>query len=240
MLFPARNRLALALTLGLHALVLLFWLQAPRPRLADTAPAWQVVSVLLNVPLRATAPAAAPSSPSHDRVPARRPVPPPAAVPKPAPLPDTVPSPAAPAPSAQAGRADAPSTSPTIAAPSAPDAAAAAAAPSDTGMALDLARRQAGRIDRELRKGKSGVPLDADTPWARFRRGVEAADTGNLAGEQMDSHTASDGVVTYRRRIGKRTLCRRSGSVGPGIAGLRGINDAGDVPCPSGVEWKRE
>src|SRR5690349_19721744 len=101
--FPARNRLALALTLGLHALLLLFWLQAPRPRLADAPQASQVVSVLLNVPLRA----AAPSSPLRDRVPAHRPVPPPAVVPKPAPRPDTVPSPAAPAPSSQTSETDA-------------------------------------------------------------------------------------------------------------------------------------
>jgi hypothetical protein len=103
-----------------------------------------------------------------------------------------------------------------------------------------LAARQAGRIDRELRGGKSGVPLEADTPWARFQRGLEAAHVETSMSAHLDSYTSPDGVVIYRERVGNRVICRRTGSVGLGIAGAVNVNDAGPVNCPSGVTWKRE
>jgi hypothetical protein len=109
------------------------------------------------------------------------------------------------------------------------------------GFGLGLSKRQAGRIDRELRKGKSGVPDEPDTPMGRFRRGLEAAHIDRSMSVREDSYTAPDGVVIYRRRIGKMEICRRSGSVSP--LGMRGMvmgNEAGDVPCPRGVPWKQD
>lgn len=131
----------------------------------------------------------------------------------------------------------------------APDAAAATTdtATTDTapasaagGFSASLGRHQAGRIDRELRGGKSGVPTSADTPWARFQRGVEDAHVETSLSAHLDSYTSPDGVVIYRRRVGGRTTCYQTGSVGLGVAGTRTSGNAGNVACPSGVTWKRE
>lgn len=111
----------------------------------------------------------------------------------------------------------------------------------DGGFALGLSKRQAGRIDRALRKGKSGIPDEPDTPMGRFRRGLEAAHIDRSTAVIEDSYTSPDGVIIYRKRIGKMSICRRSGSVGP--LGMRGMvmgNEAGDVPCPKGVQWKSD
>jgi hypothetical protein len=225
---PAGRRLALALTLGLHLLAMLFWLQERRLRPAEPQ---QVVSILL----RPAAPARpAPASPPLPPL-ARPKLPPRAAAPAAADLP--APIPVAPEPAPATPQPAEPATDP-IAEPTAP------APPVDMrpggSFGLDVAKRQAGRIDRELRKGKSGVPLEADTPWARFRRGLEAAHVEPGVGVRLDSYTAPDGVVIYRERVGNRTFCRRSGSVGLGAAGTAGVNDAGNIPCPSGTQWKRE
>ena len=137
---------------------------------------------------------------------------------------------------------------PTVAAP-APDpvselkqADPPAAAPGP-GLTLDAARRQAGRIDRELRQGKPGMPLEADTPWTRFGQALESAHVEPGLGAQIDSYTYPDGVVMYRKRVAGRSFCRRSGSVRgdfvPGASGLPGVNDAGEVACPKGVTWKQ-
>lgn len=105
------------------------------------------------------------------------------------------------------------------------------------GIAAGIARHQAGRIDHELRGGKSGVPLQADTPWARFGRAVEAAHIDRSMSVREDETTGPDGVVIYRFRQGNQTRCRRAGGVGLGIAGASGVNDAGSIPCPSGAVW---
>jgi hypothetical protein len=204
------------------------------------------------------APAPAPPSAEEPRAIRIRLQPPPARTrPAPAPEPEPVhatarapavhaPQPAA-APSRQAATPlPVPSVQPpadTLAAPAPADAATLArdpAAAANGSFMVGVAKRQAGRIDRELRGGKSGVPLEADTPWARFQRGLEAAHVERSMSVIEDSYTAPDGVVIYRRRIGSRTLCYRTGSVGLGIAGARGVNEAGPVTCPSGVTWSRE
>jgi hypothetical protein len=113
--------------------------------------------------------------------------------------------------------------------------------PSPCVPALGLSKRQAGRIDRELRKGKSGVPDEPDTPMGRFRRGLEAAHIERSMSVQEDSYTSPDGVIIYRKRIGNTTICRRSGSINPlGMRGMLFANEAGDVPCPKGVQWKKD
>lgn len=72
---------------------------------------------------------------------------------------------------------------------------------------------------------------------ARLRRNLEDAHVEPVTGVQQDSYTAPDGVIIYRTRVGRRTVCRRSGSVGLGIAGTRGVEEAGSVSCPKGVQW---
>jgi len=236
---PRRTRLALAASLGVHLLAAV-WLQQHRPAPAPPpAEAPRVISILLQPPAARTRPAPAPA-PVREPLPAREP--PAHAPPRPATRTQQAPTPApaepAPAPSIQAP-ADtlaAPEPAPVDAGKLARDPAAGV----NGSFTVGVAKRQAGRIDRELRGGKSGVPLEADTPWARFQRGLEAAHVERSMSVIEDSYTSPDGVVIYRRRIGSRTICYRTGSVGLGIAGARGVNDAGPVSCPSGVTWTRE
>lgn len=111
------------------------------------------------------------------------------------------------------------------------------------------ARREAGIIDRELRRGKSGVPEVADTPMGRFRAGLEGAYRDSSRGVTSDSYTAPDGQVIYRFRLGGKVWCRTGGSVGPMIGGAEGGGatmfdkqggggTAGAIRCPSHGEWK--
>lgn len=209
---------ALALTAGLHLLAALLWLSERRqPSHGNLQDSRRVVSILLQLPLR-----------------------PPVRVSRP-PVPAAAPPRSSPKSLAQVRQ---PPVAPASGLPPASEAAlppdsapAAASAPSST-FSLDQARRLAGGIDRELRKGTSGVPVEADTPVARLRGKLEEAHVEPLTGVQQDSYTSPDGRIIYRTRVGKRTVCRISGSVGLGIAGARGVNDAGSVPCPTGVEWQ--
>lgn len=161
--------------------------------------------------------------------------------------------------------ADVPADAATAAAPPAPDAAApnpidtaqpvapnmdarAGARSAQGGFVAGLAKQQAGRIDRELRKGKPGVPTEADTPAARFQRGVEAAYIDRTLTWQSDTYTSPDGVVIYRFRQGNRVRCRRAGGVGMPLAGMPGTGSitaasagaAGDTDCPKGVVWNQD
>jgi hypothetical protein len=104
---------------------------------------------------------------------------------------------------------------------------------------FSLALNQAGRIDRNLRNGKSGVALQTETPWSRFQRGIESAYIDRSMSGTLDSYTSPDGIVIYRERVGGRTTCRRTGGIHVGIPGVAGANDAGTVTCPAGVNWKR-
>jgi hypothetical protein len=244
--FPNRNRAALALIFGMHILALFAWMQQRPARLAD-AP--QVVSILLRLP-----------APQRKPEPAE---PPPPAIPLPQrTLPPTYdvfggtpPAPAKPAAETPAAASAAPSP------PAAVPATVPATAPNlddarapvtvqdalreqkeaDGGLGLNLSKRQAGRIDRELRKGKSGVPDDPDTPMGRFRRGLEHAYNDSSRTVIEDSYTSPDGTIIYRRRIGNKSICYRSGNVSPlGMGGMLMAGEAGNVRCPSAVPWKKE
>jgi hypothetical protein len=161
--------------------------------------------------------------------------------------------------------ADVPADAAPAAAPSTPDALApnpidtaqpvapnmdarAGARPAQGGFVAGLAKQQAGRIDRELRKGKPGVPTEADTPAARFQRGVEAAYIDRTLTWQSDTYTSPDGVVIYRFRQGNRVRCRRAGGVGMPLAGMPGTGSitaasagaAGATDCPKGVVWNQD
>lgn len=238
---PGARRVALTLTFGLHLLAAWSWLQQrrPMPRPADAS---RMVTILLQLadPPRAPAPASARTLAPRPRP---RPAPAPEGADKRSPsvqLPD-LPTLSNPAPAVMPA-SPSPSTTTSNAAPApAPDDSTAAAAPSaDGGFAASLGRRQAGRIDRELRGGKSGVPAQADTPWARFQRGLEDAHVESSMSAHLDSYTSPDGVVIYRRRVGSRTSCYQTGSVGLGVAGTRTGGNAGNVACPDGVTWTHE
>lgn len=106
---------------------------------------------------------------------------------------------------------------------------------------IELARRQARHISVEVSKGESGVLTGASSPWVRLGHELNAAHVEPITGVQQDSYTASDGTIIYRKRVGNRTFCRRSGSVGGGgIAVNGGKESAGWISCPGQTEWKRE
>ncbi len=123
----------------------------------------------------------------------------------------------------------------------------------DARQMMDMAKRQAGSIDRELRKGKS-APLtpDADLPIARFRAQLESAFIDRSRTMVTESQTQPDGVIVYRFRRGGKVWCRQSGGGGPSMieysdgakmagAGSRGgSGTAGTIACPSGEDgWSR-
>ena len=222
-----RNRLALGVTCGLHLLLALLWMrqQAAAPP-SDTGQPPEFVTVLLQAMRPQPAVPAAPPPPKT--APKRAPAAPSAVAPPAAPA-QTLPA----APPADAAPAAAPALP--------PEGAAAADAPaSEPGFALGLAKRQARRIDRELRNGKSGVPLEADTPIARLRRGLEAAHIDRSLTLSTDTYTSPDGVIIYRFRQGNRMWCRRTGSVGSLLRGMPEANAAMNVDCPRGVSWERD
>jgi hypothetical protein len=245
---PSRNRTALALIFGMHILALLAWMQQRPVRLPDTP---HVVSILLrpSVPQARPAPAR-PPEPGYPQ-PRQRQLPPamdffgfgPARPSAPAPSKPAEPEPAA---------TTAPPTAPALPPSSSPlDDARAPMSVQDAireqkeaegGFGLNLAKRQAGRIDRELRKGKSGVPDEPDTPMGRFRRGLEQAHVDRSLSVREDSYTSPDGTIIYRKRIGKGSICRRGGSVSP--LGMNSMAMGGeaknDIPCPKGVDWKTD
>lgn len=133
--------------------------------------------------------------------------------------------------------------------------ATAASAPDaiDAHQMIDIAKRQAGLIDRELRGGKPvALQPDPDLPIARFRSALEGAFIDRSRTMVVDSQTQPDGVIVYRFRLGSKVWCRQSGGGGPSMlehsdgaklagAGSRGgSGTAGNITCPSGESgWSR-
>jgi hypothetical protein len=95
----------------------------------------------------------------------------------------------------------------------------------------------AGAVDRELRNGSSPITAEPERKWERFAEAVAGAHVNAVGAVTLDSYTAGDGVVVYRKTVGGRTRCYRSGSVG-GLGPADG-RSAGSVSCPSGASWKR-
>jgi hypothetical protein len=145
-----------------------------------------------------------------------------------------------PAPAAQAPDASPPSSDPAPA--SAPQDTASAALPAALpGELLASSKAMAGRVDRELRKGASVITAEPDRKWERFAEAFAAARTGGSNTVTLDSYTGPDGVIVYRKTVGDRVSCYRSGSVG-GLATGFGVADghgAGKTTCPTGVSWTR-
>jgi hypothetical protein len=237
-----RNRAALALIFGMHILALFAWTRQRPPALPDVQ---QVVTILLrpSAPQTRQKPAE-PAEPGYPR-PRRRQMPP--AV-------DFFGDPPSPSASPQSETAATPAAPIAVPSPPEPSRLEDARGPTsvqdaireqkeaDGGFGLGLSKRQAGRIDRELRKGKSGVPDEPDTTMGRFRRGLEAAHIDRSNSVHFDTYTSPDGTVYYRKRIGNGVVCRRGGNIAPlGMAGMVMGGEAADKSrCPSGVEWKKD
>jgi hypothetical protein len=219
----------LILSVALHLLLLLAWQHRPRPvALDDDAPPTLSVRLLPRpAPLPAPAPRQAPRSTSAQRANSH-----PAAPPVPLPAP--------------AASARTVTDAATAAAP--PEAPSAPAGPSAADI-LAVGKREAGRIDRELRAGKPGVPEVADTPWGRFRQALAAAHKDRSHTMAMDSFEGPDGTTIYRFRRGDKVYCRSTGGVaapssgrsdGAILAGAGSLDNigfssmAGAVPCPTG------
>lgn len=259
--FDARRRGVLAFACAAHLLALFLWTQ--ERRLLPVRPPRAVTIVLQTDRVPATRPPAE-AAPLPLPLPApKMPAAPVIAAPvtqsEPVhPLDDDearrVTAPATPAPAAPDGAASTPNPIDTAqAVDSTADARALARTPAGAssaqgGFAASLARQQAGRIDRELRKGKPGVPTEADTPVAHFQRGLESAHIDRTLTLQSDTYTSPDGVVIYRFRQGNRFRCRRAGGVGMPLAGMPGTGSitaggagaAGTTDCPKGVVWNQD
>jgi hypothetical protein len=220
-------------TVGLHLLLAASW-RGTHPPAADTREerVFELLPLPLPAPVRAapraeTAPArAAPARPARSAPAARM------------------------APEAQAITVPADAPQPAADPAPMPPEPAPAAPPQETMAAR--ARRDAVAIDRDLRKGKSSVPEEPDTRWARFVGGLEDAHKDSSRSVRTETYTAPDGQIIYRFRRGGRYYCRTSGFVRPRIGGAAegggqvlfdsagGEGGAGQVRCPSQVSWKRD
>ena len=227
----ARPWTPLALTLGLHLLLVLAWLGGARGELRREPP--QRVSVF--VPVQTP-------SPGRQAVPAKAPAPERARPPLPAApalpsivLPDiTLQARAAPAQSADAD----PATPAQEPAQNQTQQEGARPLPGDL---LASSKAMAGRVDRELRKGASPITAEPERKWERFADAVAGARAGAARTVALDSYTSPDGVIIYRKTVGDRVACYRSGSVGGLVTGFGAADGqgAGSTPCPSGVRWTR-
>lgn len=210
----------LILTLGLHLLLVLAWRWQ-----VQTAPVAALSERLIELVQVRPPPPSAATTPPRPLPPPRKTIAPPAPVAAPPPLPVEAP------PTDEAAAAQAPP------APAEPGNEAPVTLAGEE--LLSAARRSAAAFDREQRKGKSGVPLEADTPWSRFRAGLAAAHVDRSLSMRMEKYESPDGVVIYRTTQAGRQSCHMTGAAvfGPGRAG--GGSAAGSVACPTGVRWER-
>jgi hypothetical protein len=106
---------------------------------------------------------------------------------------------------------------------------------------LATSKAMAGRVDRELRKGASPITAEPERKWERFAEAFAAARKGGSGTVTLDSYTGPDGVIVYRKTVGSRVSCYRSGGVGGLVTGFGAADGhgAGNTTCPSGVRWTR-
>ncbi|GAB3414145.1 hypothetical protein NX774_08440 [Massilia agilis] len=223
----AKRRWPLVVSLAVHALLAGAWLHsASRPAPGEEARR-EFTVLLLPKPPAARTPAPLPS-PERD---GRR---------KQA-IAAAVSARATPAEPAPVTAEPAPITSPAPVAPSARDILAAA-------------RRDVGKIDRDLR-GKSGGAMKLEN-GNRFERAIAAAHVDDSRTGSLEEYTGPDGQVLYRKRVGDRVSCRQSGSVGApapwrseeqvragaGSAKTLGMSgEAGETLCSDIVrDWKKK
>ncbi|MBZ2208713.1 hypothetical protein [Massilia soli] len=117
---------------------------------------------------------------------------------------------------------------------------------------MEVAKRQVGAIDHELRGGKLG-PLapDPDLPIARLRGALDSAYIDRSLATVTETLRQADGVIVYRFRRGGKVWCRQSGGIGSGIersdgaklagaGSAGGAGTAGTITCPGGdAGWSR-
>jgi len=208
----------LALALGLHLLLVLAWLLRPGVQ-PGLQPSSERATLLVMVkPAARPMPAAPRVLPEPVRKAASRPA-----------------SRVLPAPEAAAA-AEADTESLQLE-PVQAEVATPAAPAVPVGELLARSRALAGRISRELPPGDGTMTAEPVRKWEQFGALVaDARRTGSMAGT-LDSHTAADGVIVYRKIVGMRVRCYRSGSVG-GVNPSDG-QTAGNIPCPTGVRWTR-
>lgn len=223
----------LAATLGVHLLLAWWWLDATAMRvLPSIGPALReflVVPALLRpvtAPVPFSPPATARNAPSTaPRAPART-----------AALPQAITA----TPAAEAAAASEPIGASTDDEPASEEQSLAG-----------RARREAGRVDHALRKGKLAPLEPTDTPWKRFVAGIEGAHNDTSLTLTSESYTSPDGVTIYRFRKNGKVYCRTGGDVRPSMFGAEGggaqLFDkaggggvAGLVACPSNTEFKRD
>lgn len=244
--FSRRPLAPLTLTLGLHLVLVLAWPGgAGRQPIGATPPEPAFVPVLRLAgpqPLPTVRQASPGLRPRANEPAEAAPV----AVPTPlTPMPRPEPEPITQAPAAGGASAPAIELASELApepalAPASARAAAPASAPDGL---LATSKAMAGPVDRALRNGASPITAEPDRKWERFAQAFAAARTGSVNTVTLDSHTAADGVVTYRKTAGNRVACYRSGSVGgPATVFGRPLDNqgAGSVPCPTGVRWARQ
>ncbi|MFC4931235.1 hypothetical protein [Massilia sp. GCM10023247] len=234
--FPKRPWTPLALSLGLHLLLVLAWRGATQPKPIATrpphAPAFVLVQPLASPELSHEARRAASERPRPHKPAAAATVAPPPPV---TPRLRSEPEPVGQAPADEDASAHA-----SASASASEPAPGPASAPGDL---LATSKAMAGSVDRALRNGSSPITAEPDRKWERFAQAFAAArkDGGNTV--TLDSYTAPDGVITYRKTVGGRVSCYRSGSAGgPATVFGRPLDNqgAGNVPCPTGVRWTRQ
>lgn len=212
----------LALTLGLHLLLVLAWLMRPgAPFVMPAALARETVLVMVTPP--------APRTPAPLPRPVLRESMPKAARPLIPPITQSIRRPVLPQPAPEQPAATEPVESELVQSAPAP-----AAIPGDW---LAASKSMARRIGAEAGQDSKPIGAEPERKWERFADTVGAARRSGSMGGTLDSHTAGDGVVTYRKTVGLRVRCYRSGSVG-GIGPADG-QTAGNVACPTGVRWNR-
>lgn len=118
-----------------------------------------------------------------------------------------------------------------------PDPLAAAPVAGDL---VERAKRDVGKIDRELRAGRP-VALSADSPHARFERIMASAYIDRSNTMTVDRYQSGDGVLIERVTRRGKTSCYMSGTVNfvPGI--LKNSGKPQSVTCPpAGDGWARQ
>ena len=206
----------LALTLGLHLLLVLTWLTGARGPAPEPAPRTSTLVLVHSLPRSPPPPSPPPVIPKSR---ARQPDAFIAPAPEAAPI--SIPAPATPEPDS---------------APS-PDAAA----PALPGDLLANAKAMAGRVDRALSEGGSPISAEPERKWERFADAFAAART-SAPPVTLESYEAPDGVTIYRKTVAGRTSCYRSGSVGGLVTGFGNadLHGAGRTTCPTSVSWTRQ
>ena len=126
---------------------------------------------------------------------------------------------------------------------------ASAAEPMNLGADSGIAERAlqaAGRVDKELRTGASGVSASPpDTPTARMRRAMEGAYNGGGNATAFARYVSGDGVSITRLTRGGRAVCYVSAQVNmspaAAMSGRGGGGGAREVNCPPvDAGWSRQ